>query len=168
MVNVPTGVWIDEEGRIVRPPETAYSQDFKLGNVEVQGAAYVAALRDWVKNGAESKYALTPAQLRRRFAPRNDDLRRADVHFRLGALFKQRDQTKLAKKHWAASQKLNPDSWNYHRQDWSYSPFDRSVKFGMKVAGLGDKPYYPKLDLEPPEPDEGTEERPKTGKKAPY
>jgi len=27
MVNVPQAVWIDEEGRIVRPPETAGSMD---------------------------------------------------------------------------------------------------------------------------------------------
>ena len=26
MINVPTGVWIDEEGRMVRPPEVAYSE----------------------------------------------------------------------------------------------------------------------------------------------
>ena len=27
MVNVPTGVWIDEQGKIVRPSEVAYSRD---------------------------------------------------------------------------------------------------------------------------------------------
>ena len=46
MTNVPTGVWIDEQGVIVRPNEVAYSRnvDFRNGAIAVNGDDYVAAL----------------------------------------------------------------------------------------------------------------------------
>src|SRR6478752_9706128 len=65
LVNVPQAVWIDEAGRIVRPPETAGSTDhFRLMDrttrtlaPEHQAArqdartAYMDAVRDWVLTG---------------------------------------------------------------------------------------------------------------------
>ena len=65
MVNVPQAVWIDEAGRIVRPPENAGSTDhFRLMDrttrtlaAEHQAArlaartAYLDAVRDWVLTG---------------------------------------------------------------------------------------------------------------------
>src|SRR4051812_29601942 len=72
MVNVPSAVWIDEAGRIVRPPETAGTGDewrgmMKEGISPEQAAAmrdrrnaYQDAIRDWVAKGADSIYALSP------------------------------------------------------------------------------------------------------------
>ncbi len=66
MVNVPTGVWIDENGVIVRPNETAYTTNsvLELGGkkMTIQGANYTAALRDWVAKGALSEFVVSPAQ----------------------------------------------------------------------------------------------------------
>jgi len=84
MVNVPQAVWIDEAGRIVRPPENAGSTDhFRLMDratrtlaPEHQSArlaartAYLDAVRDWVLTGrhalpadaaARKLPAITPA-----------------------------------------------------------------------------------------------------------
>lgn len=151
MVNVPTGVWVNEEGYMVRPPETAYTSNLELFSlVKVEGKRYVAALRDWVKSGAESQYALTPEELAQRAPARSPDQQLADVHFRVGAHFKENGKPRAAKRHWESAQRLNPDSWNYHRQDWSYSRTDPIFKFLKKVRGLGKKPYYPPLDLDKP------------------
>src|ERR1700682_908323 len=65
MVNVPQSVWVDEVGRIVRPPETAGSTDhFRRMDLKTRTmsaadqaarlaarATYLAAVRDWVRTG---------------------------------------------------------------------------------------------------------------------
>ena len=72
MVNVPQAVWIDETGRIVRPPENAGASDSFRGMNRVTKqmtpeqlaerartkTTYVAAVRDWVLKGPASEFAL--------------------------------------------------------------------------------------------------------------
>ena len=72
MVNVPEAVWIDEAGRIVRPPEPAGSYEgFRQMNrattempeeaarLTAQAkATYVDAIRDWVRT---ARAASTPS-----------------------------------------------------------------------------------------------------------
>ena len=45
---------------------------------------YIEALRDWVKNGAKSQFALTPAEVKRRLRGPSEDELRAANHARLG------------------------------------------------------------------------------------
>ena len=68
IVNVPTTVWIDEQGRIVRPPEPGFATDvfrrLRDPDPETQEqvraearshrAAYLDAVRDWVARGPAS------------------------------------------------------------------------------------------------------------------
>lgn len=148
MVNVPTGVWIDEEGRIVRPNEVAYSKDISFLSMSVRGSEYVAALTDWVEKGAESEFAMTPEEVTGKIAPMSDDRAKADVYFKLANHFHFAEKEELANKYWAEAQKLEPDSWNYHRQDWSFTPGEAGANWMKKFRGLGDEPYYAPLELE--------------------
>lgn len=149
MVNVPTGVWIDEEGRIVRPNEVAYSKDISFLTMSVNGDAYVAALRDWVARGPESEYALTPEEIAERVAPRSREEALADAYFQLGVYFHQTDQAEKEAAAFAKAQELRPESWNYHRQQWSFTPSDAMKKWMAKYRGLGEQPYYAPLELDP-------------------
>ena len=78
MVNVPQATWINEDGRIVRPPENAGSSDAfrhmdratksmtpeQLADRERIKHAYVAAVRDWVLKGAASIHVYEGASAR--------------------------------------------------------------------------------------------------------
>ena len=55
----------------------------------------------------------------------------------------------LASKYWRHAQELNPDDWNYHRQEWSFTPQEASKKWREKFDRL-ERPYYPKLDMTTP------------------
>ena len=116
-------------------------------SIKVNGSDYVAGLRDWVANGDKSKYVLRPEQMREKLAGRSADETLADAHFKLATYFQEHNEPTLADKHFKEAQKLNGDSWNYHRQQWSYTPKEALGNWLTKVRGLGDKPYYAPLAL---------------------
>jgi peroxiredoxin len=147
MVNVPSGVWIDEQGRIVRPPEVAYTKGFRLLGKQVGDDRYEPALRDWVARGEQSRFAMTPEQLASKLALRSSPLRRAELEFQLGAYLFSIGDRKGAREHWQSAQNLDPDNWNYHRQDWSFDSKEAVRNWMAKVRALGGKPYYEPLNL---------------------
>ncbi len=65
MVNVPQAVWIDEDGRIVRPTEVpGAALSFNLSKMRKTRAIYLDAIRDWVRNGEKSEHVFTPEEAR--------------------------------------------------------------------------------------------------------
>ncbi len=148
MVNVPTGVWIDEEGRIVRPPEVAYSKQMGFGSLVTGDDRYAEALRDWVKNGAESAYVFGDGELRESLRLANPQRPLADATFKLAVYLQGQEATEAAGEHWRRAQELDPDNWNYHRQAWSFEPGTAGQKWRAKYESLAGKPYYKPADLE--------------------
>lgn len=142
MVNVPTGVWIDEQGLIARPPEVAYTPAFRLLGRKVGDDRYVPALEDWVAHGTASKYVLDRPSLKEHLAPRSEDRRLADAEFRAGSYLFAAGDKQGAIEHWQAAQKLDPENWNYHRQEWSFDSKKAVTLWMKKVQSLGEKPYY--------------------------
>lgn len=53
----------------------------------------------------------------------------------------------MANSYWERAEELFPDSWNYARQDWSFTPEEAGRNWSEKVDGLGNTPYYAPLDL---------------------
>ena len=151
MTNVPTGVWIDEQGVIVRPNEVAYSRnvDFRNGAIAVNGDDYVAALADWVEHGPESRYAMTAEEIVDRLRSPDDAEALAEASFKLGVYLYQDGDPERANVLWDEAQALRPESWNYHRQDWSFLSNDEaSQNWRQKFEALEGEPYYVPLALD--------------------
>jgi hypothetical protein len=84
MVNVPTGVWINEQGRIVRPNEVAFVDDRFKNFTGLDSAPYLEALRDWAEKGDRSAYVMREDKLREKLAANDADFLLASAEFGLG------------------------------------------------------------------------------------
>jgi len=150
-INVPMGVWIDERGRVVRPAEPAWTSSrtstYGGKSLATEGDLYVAALRDWVTNGDASAYVLSDKEFAQRVKPRSPADMEADASFKLAVWFQQSGNAELAAKYFARAQALNPDDWNYYRQEWSFTQ-DADKKWLERFLKQ-QQPYYPKLELKP-------------------
>ncbi len=147
MVNVPAAVWVDEEGRIVRPSEVAYSKEQQVLGNTIGNNRYISGLRDWVAQGKKSQFVMSPEKLKELLRTKPPELRLADAHFKLATHFHALGDADEAAAHWKAAQELNPDSWNYHRQEWSFDPTTAGRKWFQKFRALNGHPYYAPLDL---------------------
>ena len=166
MVNVPQGVWIDEQGHIVRPAESAGTSDMvrhmNRETFEVpddaarQGVAirdeYITALRDWARNGAASRYVLPPDEVRRRLRGPGEADVRAATHVRLARHLFAQGRLDAAKRHFDEAVRLCPDKWNYRRQSYMLDPesigqLNVTPGFWAAVDALGDQSYYPPADF---------------------
>jgi hypothetical protein len=154
-VNVPSAVWIDEEGRIVRIDEGTYSKIHEFGDGEQKivfgNDVYAPALKDWVANGAASRHVQTATEVSGSIRRHSDDELRADAAFRLGNLFRRHGQNEKADQYWAMAESLNPDSVNFFRQNLTLTEegsagptFQQRVGEYMSQG----KPWYRPLDIE--------------------
>jgi hypothetical protein len=141
VVNIPSSVWIDENGMIVRPAEAAPAppqpssgprlplpSDAPQRMVEMMAEAakirrdtegYHSALRDWVANGADSRFALSPDEVIDRSRPRDTDKARGHAHFQLAAQLEIDGHHAAAVQHFREAHRLVPDNWTFRRQAWS-------------------------------------------------
>jgi hypothetical protein len=163
MVNVPQAVWIEETGRIVRPPESAGSVDYfrrmdretrqlppeAITLKEETRARYLDAVRDWVINGARSPHAFSAASAKAHVPLPTPAIARAHALFRLARALYRQGQDGEADEHLAEASRLHPDSWNIWRQagDLRLDGKPNSEAFWKRVDALGERRYYQKIDM---------------------
>lgn len=164
MVNVPQAVWIDEEGRVVRPVESGGSIDilrefdpeaggFKPEAMERAQAAkttYMEAVADWAKNGAESPFAFSAEDAAAHVSQTSDDKMLAHAKFQLGCHLARLSRDEEAQALFAECRALHPDSWNIFREttERMEGGIAAGPEFWAKVMALGDKQYYASVDME--------------------
>jgi hypothetical protein len=173
VVNVPSGVWVDEQGVIVRPPEPAFpwrprqpsdellarlpalsvEQLREAQNIRIEPDRYVNALRDWVSHGAQSSYALAPEEVIERSRPRDGDHSRAAACFELGQHLQRAGYASDATRWFREAHVLAPENWTYKRQAWSLAdPLQGPTEaydsdWLTSVREIGAENYYPPLDM---------------------
>jgi hypothetical protein len=150
MVNVPTGVWIDEQGRIVRPNEVAFVDDRFKNFTGLDSAPYLNALKDWVEKGAKSAYVMPEDKLEKKLTVNRPDTLLASAEFGLGEYLYKAGHLAEAIPHFKQAQKLNPKDWNYKRQAYALSDAKRDygTTFAEEVEKSGgSKVYYTPPDL---------------------
>ena len=168
VINIPSCVWIDEAGMIVRPAETAPAPPqpdnspsrFKLpsdtrdgfaemaqeaAKIKRNAPAYHAALRDWVEHGAASRFALSPDEVVERSRPRDKSKALGHAHFQLATQLEADGHHEVAVRHFRDAHRLVPDSWTFRRQAWSLErvgegPLARFWQ-GQNPAALEASPY---------------------------
>jgi hypothetical protein len=168
IVNVPMGVWIDERGLIVRPPEPAFpwrprkptdellaqlppllvEQMKEAQNIRIEPEPYLAALRDWVARGADSPYALGPEEVLQRSPPRSAERSRAAASFELGQYRHRQGHHDDTVAWFREAHRLQPENWTYKRQAWSLAdPLQGPTEaydsdFLTEIRALGAENFY--------------------------
>ena len=158
MVNVPQAVWIDEDGMIVRPPETAGAYEaFRVLDVDTgtvpqaaQDASartrqvYLAAIRDWVTKGVASKHVMSQEQARAKLSLPDSNIAQAHANFRLGQFLQRHGQSTEAEELFQEARQLHPKSWNIWRQTAEIGDNDLAAgpEFWARVNALGEDRYY--------------------------
>jgi len=135
VTNIPQVIWIDENSTIVRPPERGNPMpigEAALQTVELVGGMeererYVAMVKDWVENGADSRYALSPGEVVSRSPDRPRAVSEAVAHFELGQYrWRQEGFSERAIAHFNAAHELQPANITYKRQAYSALAVSRS------------------------------------------
>ncbi len=173
IINVPMGVWIDEDGVLVRPAETAFAprvgfRDMKLPDdaplrmkemiaearkLKIDTAAYAAALRDWAASGKQSRFALSPDEVVRRSAARPKEVSLAAANFEMGQHLHRSGEIEAARPFFRQAHRLQPENWTYKRQAWSMvDPLQGPTEhydsdWLADVRKIGAESYYPKLEM---------------------
>ncbi|GAC1593584.1 MAG: hypothetical protein NVS3B21_14750 [Acidimicrobiales bacterium] len=93
-----------------------------VGRGKIDRTRYVPAIRDWVANGAASRFVLDADAVIARSQPRGLDEAEGAAHFELAQHLWQEGDRDAARRHFREAHRLQPDNWTYKRQAWSIEP----------------------------------------------
>ena len=110
--NVPTVIWIDEYGTIVRPNGLAFGTDTFADFTGMASAPHLDALRRWVLDGV---LPLKPVEAAGAVADLSDDKIDARLHFRIGIQARRDGLTEAAQRHLRRAGELAPMDFSVRR-----------------------------------------------------
>ncbi len=112
IVNVPTMIWIDEEGTIVRPHDSQFGTDTFTEYTGKRSAPYLEMLRAWVREGAG---ALSAEEVRKLQLAPTPEWQLARAHRALAWHLHQAGRTEAALRHFDRAGELAPKDWTIRR-----------------------------------------------------
>jgi peroxiredoxin len=140
ITNVPSTVWIDEEGRIVKPPTISPGDDQFRDFTKIDAAAHHDALRRWVNDGE------VPDAQGVDVSARTAEEQLAQAERRLGAWLHGEGHIEAATAHLSRAVELAPWDWTVRRASIALrgeDPFlgEEFVAFWQEWDGAG-RPGY--------------------------
>jgi hypothetical protein len=108
VVNVPSTVWLDEEGRVAKPPTIAPGDDQFAEFTEVDAARHHEALRRWMSDDVVPDDQRAPVQ-------DDSDLRLARAERRLASWLHREGRTEAAERHFESAVALAPLDFSIRR-----------------------------------------------------
>jgi peroxiredoxin len=103
--NVPTVVWITEDGRIARPVTEAFGTDTFADFTGAESAPHLDLVRRWVRYG---EVPMGEEEARDAVADLSEDEVRARLHFRIAALAHRRGDAATTRRHLERAGELAP------------------------------------------------------------
>ena len=100
--NVPSVLWIDEEGRIVRPAASEFGTDTFTEITGISREGHMQQVREWVRNGTlpeDASYVV---------ADLSEDEVKARLNFRVAAYLRREGRIDEADKHFDLAAKRAP------------------------------------------------------------
>jgi hypothetical protein len=145
VVNVPTIVWIDERGRIVRPNDNQFGTDTFTAFHGKASGPYLDLIRAWVNEG---KGALSEEEVRRNQLRPSAETQLARAERALAWRLHQRGRTEAAKRHFERASQLAPHDWTIRRGSM---PIVGQNPFGPEFFELAKEgaPTYPMDEVTP-------------------
>lgn len=147
MINVPTGVWIDEQGRIVRPNDPVFGSDTFVSMHGIHSGPHLDALRAWVTEGT-LPYADDAAIRARQVLPTPDE-QLARAHRALAWHLHQAGRIDAGERHFVRAGELAPHDWTIRRGSMPIRGLDPMgadfVDLYHEWIATG-RPYYVAID----------------------
>lgn len=112
MVNVPTILWIDETGQIIRPNDVAYGDNTWQEVTGLDAEVHKEALRNWVKNGTVK---FDEKRARELLSLPSVDHQQARAEFALGQWLWEQRRMEAAGAHFIAAGELAPQDFTIRR-----------------------------------------------------
>lgn len=148
VINIPTTVWIDEAGRIVRPHTLTPVDDKFIAVTGVESGPILESLRAWVREGTPPFEAdAVGGQV---MCPTPDE-QLARAEFALGRHLAEAGLDEAAERHFLRAGELSPNDWTIRRAalvmrglEPMAGPEFIEMLQSWNAAG---KPYYPPRPL---------------------
>lgn len=145
IVNVPTMIWIDESGTVVRPNDAQFGTDTFTQFHGKKSEPYLEMIRAWVREGAGE---LSPDEVRANRLPPTTESQLARAERRLATHLNEQGREQAAEQHFVRAGELAPKDWTIRRGSMpmrGMNPFGPEF-FDLFAEGA---PVYPMDALTP-------------------
>lgn len=142
IVNVPTALWIDERGRIVRPNDVVFGTDTFKPITQLESARPLAAVRAWAR-GENAGFTAAEARTLQSLPTAQDQQARAE--FGLAEWLARQGRTEAAERHFVRAGELAPHDFTIRRGSMpirGIDPMGPQFREMIQAWAAAGHPYY--------------------------